>query len=265
MNFFINLFDVNYVFHFLSSLNREKFTMRDSRGVNRMVQVLNSGIETESSSNPVSKSTPVDATVLKERNTNESNETAKSIANHAKDSKADDNCELKSNAQSASELKLKRSLSHQSGNDLMINLDLDDIDYDEKCAKGLTSEGDNDSLNALSMDVDEPSENLYVTNSNKTRNEYDRSGPMAKLEDDIDDPVTIESEEESSKSNAPHESKIIVNGIGKGNSSSSSTNDTDKDNRKSPDDNNTVKTTNKSNKRKISISSDEEQGPPAKK
>lgn len=239
--------------------------MRDSRGVNRrMVEVLNSDIETGSSSNLVSKSTTVDATVLKERNTNESNETSKQNANNIKDFKADDERELKSNAQCASEMKFKRSLSHQSGNDLMINLDLDEIDYDdEKCAKGLTSEGDNDSQNALSMDVDEPSENLYVNNNNKARNEYDRSGPMEKSEDDIDDPVTIESEEESSKSNAPHESTIIVNGIGKGNSLSKS--DSDKDNRKSVDDNDTVKATNKSNKRKISISSDEEQAPPAKK
>lgn len=232
--------------------------MRDNRGVNRMVEVLNSGIETGSSSGIVSKSTPVDASVLKERNSNESSDSNKAIANDLKDAKADDDRERKSNAQCASELIIKRSLSHQSGNDLMINLDLDEIDYDDKCAKALTSEGDNDSQNALGMDVDEPSENLYVT-SNKTRNEYDRSGPAAKSEDDIDDPVTIESEGESSKSNAPHESTIVVNGINKVNSL---TEDADKDT-KSVDDN--AKATNKSNKRKISISSDEDQAPPAKR
>lgn len=235
--------------------------MRDNRGVNRMVEVLNSGIETGSSSGIGSKSTPVDASVLKERNFNEPSDSNKTIANDTKDSKADDDRERKSNAQCASELTIKRSLSHQSGNDLMINLDLDldEIDYDDKCAKALTSEGDNDSQNALGMDVDEPSENLYVT-SNKTRNEYDRSGPVAKAEDDIDDPVAIESEGESSKSNTPHESKIIVNGI---NNANSLTDDADKDT-KSIDDN-AAKATNKSNKRKISISSDEDQAPPAKK
>lgn len=230
--------------------------MRDNRGVNRMVEVLNSGIDTGSTSNLVSKSTPVDASVLKERNINETSDSTKLLGNDAKDTKTDDERERKSNAQSASELNLKRSLSQQSGNDLMINLDLEEIDYEEKCAKALTSEGDNDSQNTLGMDVDEPSENLYVSNTAR------RSGSATKTENDIDDPMTIESEEESSKSNAPHESTIIVNGINnKG--STSSAEDGDKET-KSMDDN-VTKTTNKSNKRKISISSDDEQAPPAKK
>ncbi|XP_031617830.1 putative uncharacterized protein DDB_G0282133 isoform X3 [Contarinia nasturtii] len=235
----------------IKCLNKDKSTMRDNRG-NRMVEVLNSGIDTGSSSSLVSKSTPVDASVLKERNINE---TGDSMAKGPTDRKVDNEREGKLNAQNTSELMIKRSISQQSGNDLMINLDLDELDYDEKCAKALTSEGDNDdSQNALSMDVDEPSENLYVTNNN-TR----RSGSIVKTDDDIDDPVTIESEDES-KSNAPHESTIVVNGINKG---SSSTDDGDDKEMKTIDDNKT-KTTNKSNKRKISISSDDEQAPPAK-
>lgn len=256
--------------------------MRDNRGVNRMVEVLNSGIDTGSSSNLVTKSTPVDGSVLKERNTND--QTSDSVKIHgadAKDGKSDDDRERKSNAQSASELNIKRSISHQSGNDLMINLDLDpdldEIDYDEKCAKALTSEGDNDSQNTLGMDVDEPSENLYVSNTTRRSGSTAAAATAAPTktdDDDIDDPVTIESEEESiSKSNAPHESKVVVNGISgnsnkKGGSSSSSSSsaaeDADKET-KSVDDSAATKTTNKSNKRKISISSDDEQAPPAKK
>lgn len=231
-------------------MNKDKATMRDNRS-NRMVEVLNSGIDTGNSSNLVSKSTPVDGSVLKERNINEAGD---SPAKGMSDRKIDNERESKLSAQNGSELMIKRSLSHQSGNDLMINLDLDDIDYDEKCAKALTSEGDNDdSQNALGMDVDEPSENLYVTNKSH------RSGSVVKTDDDIDDgAVTIESEDES-KSNAPNESKIVVNGISKGNSSNE---DSDK-RTKSVDDK--AKNTNKSNKRKISISSDDEQAPPAKK
>lgn len=229
--------------------------MRDSRGVNRMVDVLNSGIETGSSSNLVPKSTPVDASVLKERNTNDTNDPTRAFANDAKDSKPVDARECKLNAQSASELTIKRSVSHQSGDD-SINLDLDEIDYDDKCAKALTSEGDNDSQNALSMDVDEPSENLYVE-KNASNNQYERS--TTKADENADDPVAIDSEEESNKSNAPHENTIIVNGISKG---SSSAEEADK-RTKSGD--NAANVTIKSNKRKISISSDEERPPPAKK
>lgn len=234
--------------------------MRDSRGVNRMVEVLNSGIDTGSSSNLVSKSSPVDSSVLKERNINETNDSAKvHAANDAKESRTDDDRDCKSKPQNTNELSIKRSVSHRSDNDLMIKLDLDDIDYDdEKCAKALTSEGENDSQNALSMDVDDPSENLYVTN--KSQNKYDGSGSDTKIEDDNDDPVTIESEDESSKNTEPHKSAVVVNGINKG---SSSADDADKDS-KSNDDNSAHKTTNKSNKRKISISSDEDHEPSAK-
>ncbi|XP_055321488.1 GATA zinc finger domain-containing protein 7-like isoform X2 [Sitodiplosis mosellana] len=264
----------------IKCLSRDnKTTMRDNRGVNRMVEVLNSGIDTGSSSNLVTKSTPVDGSVLKERNINETSDSTKIHGTDAKDAKTDDDRERKSNAQSASELNIKRSLSHQSGNELMINLDLDhdldEIDYEEKCAKALTSEGDNDSQNTLGMDVDEPSENLYVSNTARRSGSTVASAAAAAKteEDDIDDPVTIESEEETlSKSNAPHESKIIVNGISSSNnnnnnkgssSSSSAAEDVDKET-KSVDDNMATKTTNKSNKRKISISSDDEQAPPAK-
>lgn len=228
--------------------------MRDNRGVNRMVEVLNSSIDSGSTSNLMSKSTPVDVSVLKERNTNDNSDQAKA-RNDGRDPKGDDNGECNSNAQSASELSVKRSVSHQSENNLMINLELeDDIDYDDKCAKALTSEGDNDS-HALGMDVDEPDDNLYVG---------DGSESGAKVADDNDDPVTIESEEEddedvdkSRKSQTTQQKAIVMNGINKNRSSDNL------DKEAKSGDENLVKA---NKKRKISISSDEEeQAPPAKK
>lgn len=233
--------------------------MRDNRGVNRMVEVLNSDIETGNSSNLIPKSSlSVDASVLKERNTNDS--TSDSTKTHAndtvKESKANDSRESKLNAQCASDSNVKHNTSQRTSNDLMMNLDLEEIDYDddEKCAKTLTSEGENDSQNTL-MDVDEPNENLYV-NANASK-------PKDKSNDkNANDPVAIDSEEEPNKRNEQeHESSVVVNGINK---YSSSTNDVDQDNSKSVD--STVNaTTSKSMKRKVSISSDDDQQPPAKK
>lgn len=258
-----------YLYFFFScliySLNKDKVTMRDNRGVNRMVEVLNSGIETGNSSNLIPKSSmSVDASVLKERNTNDS--TSDSTKAHAidtiKESKGNDSRESKLNAQcGASDSNIRQHCTSQrTSNDLMMNLDLEEIDYDddEKCAKTLTSEGENDSQNTL-MDVDEPNENLYVTaNASK---QYDQ--PKEKCNDkNADDTVAIDSEEESNKKNEQeHDSSVVVNGINK---YGSSTNDLDKDNTKSVD--NTVKaTTSKAMKRKVSISSDDDQQPPAKK
>lgn len=248
------------------SLNRDKITMRDNRGVNRMVEVLNSGIETGNSSNLIPKSSlSVDASVLKERNTNDStSDSTKPHANDvAKESKTNDSRETKLNAQCASDSNVNKHQTNQrTSNNLMMSLDLDELDYDddEKCAKTLTSEGENDSQNTL-MDVDEPNENLYVT-PNKSK-QYDQSKENAN-DKSADDAVTIDSEEESNKrSEQEHESgAVVVNGINKYNSSS--TDDVDKNNAKSVD--NTVKaTTSKSMKRKMSVSSDEDQQPPAKK
>lgn len=237
----------NFPFHFSffsHSLNKDKTTMRDSRGVNRMVEVLNSGIDTGNSSNLVSKSSPVDSSVLKERNINETNDSTKvHTATDTKESKTEDDRSRKSKRQNANEFSSDWAEEY------------DVYDDDEKCAKALTSEGDNDSQNALSMDVDEPSENLYTTN--KTRTKYDGSGSDTKIEDDNDDPVAIESEDESSKNMEPQKSAVVVNGINKGSSSADAA---DKDS-KSNDNN---KTTNKTNKRKISISSDEDHEPAAK-
>lgn len=240
--------------------------MRDNRGVNRMVEVLNSGIETGNSSNLIPKSSlTVDASVLKERNTNDSaSDPAKPHANDAiKESKTNDSRESKSNAECASDSSVKHSTNQRTSNNLMMSLDLDEIDYDdddEKCAKTLTSEGENDSQNTL-MDVDEPNENLYVT-ANKSK-QYDRE---PKGNDDnaksADDTVAIDSEEESNKrSQQEHGNAVVVNGINK---YSSSTNDVDKDHAESVD--GPGKTTaSKAMKRKVSISSDEDQQPPAKK
>lgn len=240
--------------------------MRDNRGVNRMVEVLNSGIETGNSSNLIPKSSlSVDASVLKERNTNDSvSDSTKPHTNDtAKESKPNDSRESKLNAQCASDSNVRHSTSQRNSNNLMMSLDLDEIDYDddddEKCAKALTSEGENDSQNTL-MDVDEPNENLYVT-ANKSKH-IDREPKENANKKSVNDPVTIDSEEETNKrSEQEHESSIVVNGINKHNSS---TNDVDKDNAKSAD--NTAKaTTSKAMKRKVSISSDEDEQPPAKK
>lgn len=240
--------------------------MRDNRGVNRMVEVLNSGIETGNSSNLIPKSSlTVDASVLKERNSNDSaSDSAKPHANDAiKESKPNESRESKLNAECASDANVKHSTNQRTSTNLMMSLDLDEIDYeddDEKCAKTLTSEGENDSQNTL-MDVDEPNENLYVT-ANKSK-PYDREpkGNDANDKSADDDAVAIDSEEEPSKrSQRDHDSSVVVNGINKYNSS---TNDTDKDSADAVD--NTAKATaSKAMKRKVSISSDEDQQPPAK-
>lgn len=252
--------------------------MRDNRGVNRMVEVLNSGIETGNSSNLIPKSSlSVDASVLKERNTNDSiTDSAKAHANDiVKESKANDARECKLNAQCASDSNVKQNKSQRSANDLMMSLDLDEIDYDddddedddeddddEKCAKTLTSEGENDSQNTL-MDVDEPSENLYVV-SNKNK-QHDQPKDNGTTDSNANDPVTIESGEESIKRNdQEHESSVVVNGINK--NSSSTSNDVDEIENTIKSGDSTVKaTTSKTLKRKVSISSDEDQAPPAKK
>lgn len=278
--------------------------MRDNRGVNRMVEVLNSGIETGNSSNLIPKSSlPVDAasSVLKERNTNDAiGDSTKTHAHDAiaKESKTNDARECKLNAHCASDSNSKQSSSQRTSNNLMMSLDVDEIDYDvdddeddddededddEKCAK--TSECENDSQNAM-MDVDEPSESLYVTSdANKKYDDQAKTidGSDKKIttaiidddddvddvdddDDDDDEPVTIDSGEEEEKSikkhKAEHESTVVVNGINK--SSITSANDAvDKENAKSSD--NTVKaTTSKAVKRKASISSDGDQAPPAK-
>lgn len=232
--------------------------MRDNRGVNRMVEVLNSGIETGTSSNLIPKSSlTVDASVLKERNSNDSaSDSAKPHPIDAiKESKPNDSRESKLNAECASDAKVKHTTNQRTANDLMMSLDLDELDYDdedEKCAKTLTSEGENDSQNTL-MDVDEPNENLYVTaNKPKGTDANDKSA---------DDAVAIDSEEESNKrSQRGHESSVVVNGINKYNSSP---NDVDKDSAETVD--NSVKApASKTMKRKVSLSSDEDQQPPAK-
>lgn len=231
--------------------------MRDNRGVNRMVEVLNSSIETGNASNLIPKSSlSVDASVLKERNSNDASSSTKPHANDvavaAKETKSSDTRECKLSAQCVSDSNNKQNTSQRTSNDLMMGFDLDELDYDdEKCAKALT--GENDSENTL-MDVDEPSENLYVTD--KQHDQPKNNGQ------DADDPVTIDSEEESNKRSEPeHESSVVVNGINK---NCTSVNDADKSDSKLVD--STVKvTTGKSMKRKVSISSDEDQAPPAKK
>lgn len=238
--------------------------MRDNRGVNRIVEVLNSGIETGNSSNLIPKSSlSVDASVLKERNINDSTtDTSKPHANDViKESKANDSRESKLNAECASDANVKHSTNQRASNNLMMSLDLDEIDYedDDKCAKTLTSEGENDSQNTL-MDVEEPNENLYVA-ANKSK-QYDREPKENDANDkSADDAVAIDSEDESNKrSEQDHGNSVVVNGINK---HSSSSNDVDKDSAESAD--NTAKaTSSKAMKRKVSISSDDDQQPPAK-
>lgn len=222
--------------------------MRDSRGMNRISSVFNNEIDSGSSSNLIRKSPSIDATILKERN---SNADIKPIDNSdTKDGKSMN----ESNAQSASETKAKRHHHHQTNNeldvnDLTINLDLDEIDDDQlveedKCANNKQSE------NALSMDVDEPSEELYVSER------YDRTDVTTNRKIKTEDAVTIESEEDSSKSNGADETAHMMNGTSK-DGSGSSQNDVCRDE--------TIKASTKSNKRKISISSDEELEPPSKR
>lgn len=148
--------------------------MRDNRGVNRMVEVLNSGIETGNSSNLIPKSSlSVDAasTVLKERNTNDATgDSTKAHDTIAKETKANDVRQCKLNAQCASDSNVQRTLNDQSFLDVDdYDEDDDDVDDDEdeddyeKCAKI----SENDTL----MDVDEPADSLYVNADLKSKND----------------------------------------------------------------------------------------------
>lgn len=239
--------------------------MRDSRGVNRISDEFNDDIESGSTSKLIRKSPSIDASVLKERNANENTESTSKLSNESKaksgksTNEADNN---KSNAQCASVNDANNKRDHQitneiDVNDLTINLDLDEIDNDhliekEKCAKRIS-----DDDNELGMDVDDPSEDLYLTEKTDT-NRYDRLDGGAKRTIKLENTMTIECEEESSKSLGADENTVIMNGTNKDGQSSDSTNANDEN------ENTAVKPSGKSNKRKISISSDEDSEPPSK-
>lgn len=236
--------------------------MRDNRGVNRISDEFNDGIESGSTSELIRKSPTIDASVLKERNANENTEPTLKLSNesNAKSGKstneaADSN---KLNAQCASVNDANNKRKHQITNDLTINLDLDEIDDDhlidkEKCAKPIP-----DDDNELGMDVDDPSEELYLTDKTDT-NLFDRLDGGAKRTIKLENTMnTIECEEESSKSIGADENTVIMNGTNKDGQSSDSTNVNDENEATA------VKPSGKSNKRKISISSDEDSEPPAK-
>lgn len=241
--------------------------MRDNRGVNRISDEFNDGVESGSTSELIRKSPTIDASVLKERNANENSEPTLKLSSesNAKSGKstheaADSN---KLNAQCASVNDTNNKRNHQitneiDVNDLTINLDLDEIDDDhlvdkEKCAKPIL-----DDDNELGMDVDDPSEELYLTDKTDT-NLFDRLDGGAKRTIKLENTVNaIDCEEESSKSIGADENTVIMNGTNKDGQSSDSTNANDENEATA------VKPSGKSNKRKISISSDEDFEPPAK-
>lgn len=251
--------------------------MRDNRGVNRMVEVLNSGVETGNSSNLIPKSSVSVDAVLKERNTNDATSDSTKTAHDtlAKETKANDAREFKLNAQCASDSNVKHSSSQRNK---MMSLDVDEIDYDEDEDdddedEDDASDGENDSQNAM-MDVDEPNESLYVTsdtskkyNLPKASDNNDKEIASNIIEDDDDDdgddePEDSAEEEEKSieKRESEHESAVVVNGI---NNKNGPTSNDAVDKEKLSD--STVKpTTSKAVKRKASISSDGDQAPPAK-
>lgn len=242
--------------------------MRDNRGVNRMSDDFNDGIESGSTSELIRKSPSIDASVLKERNAIENTEPTLKLSNesNAKSGKSTNEAvNNKSNAQCTSVNDANNKRNHQitseiGVNDLAINLDLDEIDNDhlveeEKCAKRISDDDEYD--NELGMDVDDPSEELYLTEK-KDINRYDRLDAGAKRTIKLENTVTIECEEESSKSVGADENTVIMNGSNKDGQSSDSTNANDENEITAR------KPSGKSNKRKISISSDEDSEPPSK-
>lgn len=250
--------------------------------MNRVAGVFNSDVDKGSPSHHISKSASLDASVLKERNSNESADAMKASqqndANSShKDGKSIKIVDCRSHAQSASnsETNTKKLSNQQSENeagDVAISLDLDlelnddeNVDDSEKCAKAMTSEGDNDSQNAISMDVDEPTEDLYVMKQTESNN-------AKQINDKLDKSVTIESEDESQSKEddkVDGHQKIVVNGVDKSEQSSDTdpneNNDTDLEKGKLSGDSASSKNVTKTKKRKISISSDDEQPPPAKR
>lgn len=240
--------------------------MRDSRGVNRIsdnddiIDEFNDDIESGSTSELIPKSPSINATVLKEQNSNENTEPNLKLLNEStaksgrSTSESDNN---KANAQCASVNDANNKLTNQIINKIDVNdltINLDDIDNDdvvvkEKCAKRIS-----DDDNELGMDVDDPSEELYLTQSPDT-NRYDRLDVGANGTIKLENTVTIECEKKSSKSVSADENNVTINGT---NNSSDSRNANDEN------ENSTVKPSGKSNKRKMSISSDEDSEPPSK-
>lgn len=237
--------------------------MRDSRGINRISGEFNDDIESGSASNleHIRKSSSIDVSVLKERNANENTEPTLKLSNesNAKSGKSTNEADNKKCASvNDANNKCNNQITNEIDvNDLTINLDLDEIGNDhlvdkEKCAKRIL-----DDDNELGMDVDDPSEELYLTEKTDT-NRYDRLDGGAKRTIKSENTVTIECEEESSKSIGADENNVIMNGTNKDGQSSDSTNANDEN------EITVVRPSGKSNKRKISISSDEDSEPPSK-
>lgn len=239
------------------------------------------GTSVGSSSNLNRKSASIDVSVLKERNSKETIDASKSSNDESsshKEAKQLKMVDCRSTAQSASnsEISAKKASHHQQLNEnksseiLDLDDDLDDyenIDDSEKRAKGMTSEGENDSQNAIGMDVDEPSEDLYV--AEKASNQYKRSEytNAQKNTEKNNEPVTIDSDDESeSKEKADEPNEVLVNGI-----KSAPLSDTDQAESSETDAIRTKPLDDKlsaiSKKRKISFSGSESenQEPPAKK
>lgn len=216
--------------------------------------------------------------MLKERNINEiaaSNKATNSLNNDTKEStllddvgrgKASTNAQQNLTVNETNTVTKMVGRQHQNENDddnETINLDLDEMDDEQsnvkdECAKAMSNiDGEHSNENDISFDVDEPSDDLYIsTNNSKVDNQNTRSDMNNKIVDKMDDSVAIESgdeEDESSKSNGPDD-EMQTNLVNGANNKSNSNANIHSDEKLSA----------KSNKRKFLISSDDEQSPPAK-
>lgn len=215
--------------------------------------------------------------MLKERNINEiatSNKAANSLNNDTKEATLlDDVGRGKASANAQQNLTVNegntvtkmvgRQQQNENDNDSeTINLDLDDMDDEQsnvkdECAKAMSNvDGEHSNENDISFDVDEPSDDLYISaNNSKANNQNNRSDMKNKVMDKMDNSMAIESEDEdeSGKSNGPDDEmqSNLVNGANKKSNSNAKINSDEK-------------LSAKSNKRKFLVSSDDEQSPPAK-
>lgn len=214
--------------------------------------------------------------MLKERNTNERKVT--SIANASSDAlkgePTTDSRKSTSNGQSVSVsgsgnvTNTERPHENANVDDDDIILELDDIDDDydddkEECAKAKNShKSDSASRNDISIDVDEPSDDLYVTNSKPT-NQSNRSDKEANNVRKMNDSCRLDSDSESAKNNGTAMKSGLVNGSS-GSMDGKQTEKDDDDSDQSKHDELPLKSSGKSNKRKLSVSSDDDDLPPSK-
>lgn len=240
--------------------------MRDNRGINRIAAVLKGGADSSTSSlNLCRKSTPIDASVLKERNTNETNDTIKILhimsaaeSEKSKDMPTSVDSKLTTNVQCASDNDIKQSIASDEKK-MEITLDIADDDDDDdaeatatkkvtKSAKVISDDIESDKIDAVAVKVET---NVHK----KTNSDVEKASTS----------VANESVDSNAKSDSVEKNTVMVNGIDK--IDDELTGERNKTAINVDDERSSAHTVaaNKSNKRKISISSEDEQPPPAKR